>query len=51
MLRSAKDFAMLCANCHRMIHRMMRKEKDRVISLDEFKERINTEFKNQLKKL
>ena len=28
MSRSSKDFAMLCANCHRMIHRMMKKEKD-----------------------
>ncbi len=51
MSRSAKDFAMLCANCHRMIHRMMRKDKDRVISLEEFKERINSKFKDQIKDL
>ena len=51
MSRSAKDFAMLCANCHRMIHRMMRKEKDRIISLTEFKERINSKFKDQIKQL
>ena len=49
--RSAEDFAMLCANCHRMIHRMMRKEKDRIISLKEFKERINSKFKDQIKQL
>ena len=49
--RSAKDFAMLCANCHRMIHRMMSKEKDRIISLKEFKERINSKFKDQIKQL
>ena len=51
MSRSAKDFAMLCANCHRMIHRMMKKEKDRVISLNEFKERINSKFKEKLKEI
>ena len=51
MSRSAKDFAMLCANCHRMIHRMMKKEEDRVISLDEFKERINSKFKEKLKEI
>ena len=51
MERSAKDFAMLCANCHRMIHRMMKLEKDRVISLEEFKQRINNEFKSYIKKL
>jgi predicted HNH restriction endonuclease len=51
MSRSAKDFAMLCANCHRMIHRMMRKDKDRIISLSEFKDRINSSFKDQIKKL
>ena len=51
MSRSAKDFAMLCANCHRMIHRMMKKEEDRVISLDEFKERINSKFKDKLKEI
>ena len=51
MSRSSKDFAMLCANCHRMIHRMMKKEKDRVISLSEFKDRINKNFKDQIKKL
>ncbi len=49
MSRSAEDFAMLCANCHRMIHRMMRKEKDRVISLKEFKDRISSKFKDQIK--
>ena len=51
MSRSAKDFAMLCANCHRMIHRMMRKEKDRVISLKEFKSKINEKFKENIKNL
>jgi len=51
MKRSAKDFAMLCANCHRMIHRMMKLEKDRVISLEEFKRRINSDFKGYIKKL
>ena len=51
MSRSAKDFAMLCANCHRMIHRMMKKEEDRVISLNEFKERINSKFKDKLKEI
>ena len=51
MSRSAKDFAMLCANCHRMIHRMMKKEKNRVISLEEFKKRINTNYKDQIKNL
>ena len=51
MSRSAKDFAMLCANCHRMIHRMMKKEEDRVISLNEFKERINSKFKEKLKEI
>lgn len=49
--RSAKDFALLCANCHRMIHRMMKLEKDRVISLEEFKRRINSTFKSYIKKL
>ena len=51
MSRSAKDFAMICANCHRMIHRMMRKDKDRVISLDEFKKRISSKFKEGIKEL
>ena len=40
-----------CANCHRMIHRMMKKEEDRVISLNEFKERINSKFKEKLKEI
>ncbi len=51
MSRSAKGFAMLCAKCHRMIHRMMKKEEDRVISLNEFKERINSKFKEKLKEI
>jgi len=51
MKRSAKDFAMLCANCHRMIHRMMKLAKDRVISLEEFKRRISSDFKGYIKKL
>ena len=51
MSRSSKDFAMICANCHRMIHRMMRKDKDRVISLDEFKKRISSKFKEGIKEL
>ena len=49
--RSADDFAMLCANCHRMIHRMMKLDKDRTISLEEFKNRINSNFKDYIKKL
>jgi 5-methylcytosine-specific restriction protein A len=49
--RSADDFAMLCANCHRMIHRMMKLDKDRTISLEEFKKRINSNFKDYIKKL
>ena len=42
---------MLCANCHRMIHRMMRKDNDRIISLEEFKDKINKDFKSNIKKL
>lgn len=49
--RKPEDFAILCANCHRMIHRMMRKENDRVISLEEFKSRISEKYKFALKKL
>ena len=49
--RSADDFAMLRANCHRMIHRMMKLDKDRTISLEEFKNRINSNFKDYIKKL
>ena len=43
MSRSAKDFAMLCANCHRMIH------KYGCPSLDEFKGKIQVDYKNFLK--
>jgi 5-methylcytosine-specific restriction protein A len=49
--RSADDFAMLCANCHRMIHRMMKLDKDRTISLEEFKNRINSNFRDYIQKL
>ncbi len=49
--RSADDFAMLCANCHRMIHRMMRLDKDRTITLEEFKNRIDSSYKEYIKKL
>ena len=49
--RSAKDFAILCANCHRMIHRMMAKDKGRIIKLKEFKKRIKEEFKKKIKEL
>jgi len=51
MERKAEDFAILCANCHRMIHRMMRKENDRIISLNEFKEKINQKFKKNIEEL
>ena len=51
MSRTAKDFAMLCANCHRMIHRMMTRDGNRVISLDEFKESVNFKFKEKIKEL
>ena len=49
--RSAKDFAILCANCHRMIHRMMNKDKGRIIKLDEFKKRISDAYKKMIKDL
>jgi 5-methylcytosine-specific restriction protein A len=51
MSRSSKDFAILCANCHRMIHRMMKSDDNRVISLDEFKESISFKFKEKIKEL
>ena len=41
--RDEKDFAILCANCHRMIH------KYGCPSLEEFKEKIQVEYKNFLK--
>ena len=41
--RDEKDFAILCANCHRMIH------KYGCPSLEEFKEKIQVDYKNFLK--
>tara|TARA_A100001015_G_scaffold286546_1_gene355381 strand:+ start:546 stop:1820 length:1275 start_codon:yes stop_codon:yes gene_type:complete len=49
--RSAKDFAILCANCHRMIHRMMSKDKGRIITLKELKRRISEAYKKKIKEL
>jgi len=45
------DFAILCANCHRMIHRMMNAQNGKVISLNEFKERISVKFKQYINNL
>ena len=45
------DFATLCANCHRMIHRMMNAQNGEVISLNEFKERISIKFKEYINNL
>ena len=42
--RNEKDFAILCANCHRMIHKYA------CPPLDEFKEKISKDFINFLKK-
>lgn len=42
--RDEKDFAILCANCHRMIHRYG------CPSLEEFKKKILEDYKNFLKK-
>ena len=41
--RDEKDFAILCANCHRMIH------KYGCPSLEEFKDKIQVDYKNFLK--
>ena len=41
--RDENDFAILCANCHRMIH------KYGCPSLDEFKGKIQVDYKNFLK--
>ena len=41
--RKESDFAVLCANCHRMIHRYG------CPSLDEFKDKIQQDYKNFLK--
>jgi len=38
--RTEKDFAILCANCHRIIHRYNTKLK-KFLTLEEFKEKIN----------
>lgn len=35
-----KDFAVLCANCHRMIHRMIRDKKGDLVTIDELRERL-----------
>lgn len=35
-----KDFAVLCANCHRMIHRMIRDKKGDIVTIDELRERL-----------
>lgn len=43
--RDENDFAILCANCHKMIHRFG------CPSLDEFKKMIKTQFKDFLLKL
>ena len=43
MGRDEKDFAILCANCHRMIH------KYGCPSLEEFKDKIEIDYKNFLK--
>jgi 5-methylcytosine-specific restriction protein A len=45
------DFAIICANCHRMIHRMMNAQDGKVITLSEFKEKISSEFIEYIKKL
>ena len=42
--REEKDFAILCANCHRMIHRYG------CPSLEEFKKKIREDYKNFLMK-
>ena len=42
--RDEKDFAILCANCHRMIHRYG------CPSLEEFREKILIAYKDFLKK-
>tara|TARA_Y100000389_G_C17369464_1_gene468184 strand:+ start:113 stop:1150 length:1038 start_codon:yes stop_codon:yes gene_type:complete len=44
-LSPKEDFAVLCSNCHRMIHRY------KLTSIDSFKEKISDEFKNLMKKL
>ena len=43
MGRDESDFAILCANCHRMIH------KYGCPSLEEFKDKIEVDYKNFLK--
>jgi len=44
-LSPKEDFAVLCSNCHRMIHRY------KLTSIDSFKDKISDEFKNLMKKL
>lgn len=35
-----KDFAVLCANCHRMIHRMIRDKKGHAVTIDELRAQL-----------
>jgi 5-methylcytosine-specific restriction enzyme A len=46
-----EDFAILCANCHRMIHRVMSSNKDKHISLDTFKKLISKKYISAIKRL
>tara|TARA_Y100000768_G_scaffold116075_1_gene85688 strand:+ start:170 stop:1090 length:921 start_codon:yes stop_codon:yes gene_type:complete len=41
LIRKKEDFAILCANCHRMIHRMMNSQKTKSMNLDDFKKRVS----------
>jgi len=46
-----EDFAILCANCHRMIHQIMSSDSIETISLYNFKKRISKEYISMIKKL
>ena len=44
LIRKGEDFAILCANCHRMIHRMMNSQKIESMDIKEFKRRISPTY-------
>ena len=50
-MRKKEDFAILCANCHRMIHRMMNSKKIESMNINEFKRRISPKYKELIGKI